>query len=53
MAAEQTAAHNDSGGHSDMDYAAHFATYHLFTTLLKWGAIGVVLILVLLAFITL
>ena len=53
MAANQTAAHNDSGGHPDMDYAAHFATYHLFTTLLKWGAIGVVLILILLAFLTL
>jgi hypothetical protein len=53
MAADQIAAHNDSGGHPDMDYAAHFATYRLFTTLLKWGSIGVVLILVLLAFLTL
>jgi hypothetical protein len=53
MAANQTAAHNDSGGHPDMDYAAHFATYRLFTTLLKWGATGVVLALVLLAFLTL
>jgi hypothetical protein len=53
MAADQIAAHSNSGGHPDMDYPAHLATYHLFTTLLKWGAIGVVVVLILLAFLTL
>ena len=53
MAADQMTAHNESGSHPDMDYAAHVATYHLFTSLLKWGSIGVAAVLILLAFITL
>lgn len=40
-------------GHSDMDYAAHEETYLRFIGLVKYGAITVVAILVLLAFITL
>ena len=40
-------------GHPDMDYAAHFASYKLFTTLFKWGTIGVILIVLLIAHFTL
>jgi Bacterial aa3 type cytochrome c oxidase subunit IV len=40
-------------GHPDMDYAEHEGTYRLFLTLLKYSAIGVVLILIILAFLTL
>ena len=36
-----------------MDYPAHLATYHLFTSLIKWGAVTVILIVLLLAFLTL
>lgn len=39
-----------SSGHPDMDYAEHEATYALFLKLLKGISIGVVLILVFLAF---
>jgi hypothetical protein len=53
MAAEQATANSGSLGHPDMDYPAHLATYKLFTSLLKWGAIGVVAAVVLLAFLTL
>ena len=40
-------------GHPAMDYAAHAATYHAFTAMMKWGAILVVLLLVALAYFTL
>ena len=40
-----------STGHPDMDYPEHEKTYHLFLWLLKNGAIGVVVILIILAFI--
>ncbi|WP_374547091.1 aa3-type cytochrome c oxidase subunit IV [Rhodoblastus sp.] len=52
MAANQMT-EGDALGHSDMDYPAHLATYRLFTSLVKWGTIFVVLVLILLAFITL
>ena len=42
-----------AGGHPDMDYAEHEKTSHLFLGLAKWGSIGVLLILVLLAMTTL
>ena len=51
--AQQITANEDSPGHPDMDYPAHFATYKLFTSLIKWGATGVVVALVALAFLTL
>jgi hypothetical protein len=37
-------------GHPDMDYAEHEATYELFLKLLKFVAIGVVCVLIFLAF---
>ncbi len=40
-------------GNSDMDYAAHEETYVRFTHLVKYGAVTVVAILIILAFITL
>ena len=39
-----------SAGHPDMDYAAHEATYAFFIKLMKGIAVGVVCILVFLAF---
>ncbi len=39
--------------HSDMDYPAHEETYHRFTNLVKYGAITLIVILVLLAYFTL
>jgi hypothetical protein len=44
---------NDAIGQPDMDYPAHLATYRLFTSLVKWGTVLVILALVLLAFLTL
>ncbi|MGD0632996.1 MAG: aa3-type cytochrome c oxidase subunit IV [Beijerinckiaceae bacterium] len=38
-----------SAGHPDMDYAEHEKTYRLFLTLFKYGAIGVIAIMILLA----
>jgi hypothetical protein len=52
MAANQVAA-DGPAGHPYMDYPAHLATYRLFTSLIKYGAIGVVIVLVLLALFTL
>lgn len=52
MAANQITAQG-APGHPDMDYAAHLASYKLFTSLLKWGSIFVILALVLLAVVTL
>jgi hypothetical protein len=40
-------------GHSDMDYAEHEKTYRMFIGLTKWGAAGVIVILIILAFLTL
>jgi hypothetical protein len=40
-------------GHEGMDYPAHLETYRLFTGLVKWGTVSVVLIVLLLAFLTL
>ncbi len=36
-----------------MDYPAHLESYHLFTSLIKWGTVSVILIVLLLAFLTL
>ena len=38
------------GGHPDMDYAEHEATYALFLRLMKYISIGVVVLLIFLAF---
>jgi hypothetical protein len=40
-------------GHADMDYAEHERTYRRFLTLMKWGAIHCIIILIILAFLTL
>jgi hypothetical protein len=40
-------------GNPAMDYDAHFASYHLFTSLFKWGTIFVILVVLLLAYLTL
>jgi hypothetical protein len=40
-------------GHPDMDYAEHERTYRRFLALMKWGAIHVIVILIILAFLTL
>jgi hypothetical protein len=37
-------------GHPDMDYAEHEATYQLFLKLVKYGLVGVILVVVFLAF---
>lgn len=41
---------SNTGGHPDMDYAEHEATYALFLRLMKFVVVGVVVILVVLAF---
>lgn len=41
--------HAAAGDHPDMDYAEHDRTYHLFLNLIKFGGIGVILVVVLLA----
>jgi hypothetical protein len=43
--------HTQPAGHPDMDYAEHERTYQLFLRLLKFSAIGVITILILLAII--
>lgn len=43
--------HIRPAGHPDMDYAEHERTYNLFLRLVKYSIIGVVVVLVLLAFI--
>jgi Bacterial aa3 type cytochrome c oxidase subunit IV len=53
MAADQLTAGDGLGGHTAKDYPAHVASYRLFTQLIKWGAIGVISALLLLAFLTL
>jgi hypothetical protein len=53
MASGQLTAGEGADGHPAMDYRAHVATYHFFTQLIKWGTIGVVFALLLLAFLTL
>ena len=42
-----------AAGHPDMDYAEHESTYRLFLGLLKYGAAGVAVILIILALLTL
>ena len=42
-----------AGGHPDMDYSAHEATYSFFISLVKWGTVFCVAALVLVAFLTL
>lgn len=42
-----------NGGHPDMDYAEHEATYALFLKLSKYTVIGVIAIMVILAVTTL
>jgi Bacterial aa3 type cytochrome c oxidase subunit IV len=42
-----------AAGHPDMDYAEHEKTYRLFTTLLKWSAIAIVIAIIILAYLTL
>jgi Bacterial aa3 type cytochrome c oxidase subunit IV len=38
-----------SDGNENMDYAQHEQTYELFTGLVKWGTVSVVIILILMA----
>jgi hypothetical protein len=52
MAADHMTA-DVSDGHPAMDYAAHQATYAMFIGLIKWGSIGVIFLVLLLAFFTL
>ena len=47
---ESMAELTNSGGHPDMDYAEHEATYALFLRLLKVVAVVTVLIIIFLAF---
>ena len=42
-----------TSGHPDMDYAEHERTYAMFTGMMKWGTIGCIGIMVLLAWTTL
>jgi len=42
-----------AGGHPDMDYPEHEKTYKLFLGLVKYGLIGVILLVLILAFATL
>jgi hypothetical protein len=41
--------HAASHGASDMDYAEHDRTYHLFIKLIKYGGTAVILVVILLA----
>jgi hypothetical protein len=42
-----------AGGHPDMDYAEHEKSYKLFLGFVKYGTIGVILLVLILAFVTL
>jgi len=53
MATDQLVAGNGADVASGMDYPAHVATYHFFTSLMKWGTVFVVGAVLLLAFLTL
>jgi hypothetical protein len=53
MAANQVTTADGALGQSEMDYPAHLATYRLFTSLIKWGTVFVILAVLLLAFLTL
>jgi hypothetical protein len=53
MAVNQVTTADGALDQSGMDYPAHLATYHFFTSLIKWGTIFVVLAVLLLAFLTL
>ncbi len=39
-----------SGGHPDMDYVEHERTYRFFTSLVKYGIISLVILMILMAF---
>lgn len=41
------------GGHPDMDYAEHERTYALFLNLTKYGAIGCIVLVIIMAVLTL
>ena len=43
----------NAAGHADMDYSEHEKTYQLFLGFVKYGTIGVILIVILLAILTL
>lgn len=47
------AEHLASNAEADADFAEHVRTYHLFLNLLKFGLIGVVIALIILAVVTL
>ncbi len=49
MADNHGTAVNNSAGHPDMDYAEHEKTYNMFIALTKWGVIGNVVLLILMA----
>lgn len=51
--AAHTMANAGEHGNPHMDYEAHYATYKTYTTLVKWGAVTVAVILILLAYLTL
>jgi hypothetical protein len=53
MATDQLVAGNGANVDSAMDYPAHLASYHLFTSLMKWGTVFVIGAVLLLAFLTL
>jgi hypothetical protein len=42
-----------AGGHPDMDYAEHERTYRQFLSFVKYGTLGVILIVIILAVLTL
>lgn len=42
-----------AGGHPDMDYAEHERTYRMFVSFVKYGTLGVIAIVILLAILTL
>ena len=42
-----------AGGHPDLDFAEHEKTYRMFLGFVKYGTIGVILIVILLAILTL
>ncbi|QXX75989.1 aa3-type cytochrome c oxidase subunit IV [Methylovirgula sp. HY1] len=45
--------HAAATGHSDLDFAEHEKTYHMFLGFVKYGTISVILIVILLAILTL
>jgi hypothetical protein len=47
------AEHHAADVQDDADFAEHVRTYHLFLKLFKFAALGVIIILIVLAFVTL